>query len=94
MLRKPEILVLDEATSALDSLSESFVQDALKRLSGKMTMLIIAHRLSTIRDADHVVVMRAGRIIEQGAPRDLLRREAGAFSRLWRLQSEAFDASV
>ena len=94
LLRKPEILVLDEATSALDSLSESFVQDALKRLSGKMTMLIIAHRLSTIRDADHVVVMRAGRIIEQGAPRDLLRREAGAFSRLWRLQSEAFDASV
>ena len=94
LLCEPEILVLDEATSALDSFSESLVQDALKRLSGKTTMLIIAHRLSTIRDADHVVVMQAGRIIEQGEPRDLLRREAGAFSRLWRLQSEAFDASA
>lgn len=94
LLCEPQVLVLDEATSALDSFSESLVQDALKRLSGKTTMLIIAHRLSTIRDADHVVVMRAGRIIEQGAPCDLLRREAGAFSRLWRLQSEAFDASV
>ena len=94
LLCEPEILVLDEATSALDSFSESLVQDALKRLSGKTTMLIIAHRLSTIRDADHVVVMQAGRIIEQGEPRDLLRRGAGAFSRLWRLQSEAFDASA
>ncbi|WP_372624748.1 ABC transporter ATP-binding protein [Falsiroseomonas sp.] len=94
LLCEPEILVLDEATSALDSFSESLVQDALKRLSGKTTMLVIAHRLSTIRDADHVVVMQAGRIIEHGEPRDLLRQEAGAFSRLWRLQSEAFDASA
>ena len=94
LLCKPEILVLDEATSALDSFSESLVQDALKRLSGKTTMLIIAHRLSTIRNADHVVVMQAGRVIEQGEPRELLRREAGAFSRLWRLQSEAFGASA
>jgi ABC-type multidrug transport system fused ATPase/permease subunit len=94
LLCNPEILVLDEATSALDSFSESFVQDALERLSGKTTMLVIAHRLSTIRGANHIIVMQGGRIIEEGDPRDLLRQEAGAFSRLWRLQSEAFDASA
>lgn len=90
LLRQPEILVLDEATSALDSLSESLIQDALRELAGTVTLVVIAHRLSTIRDADRVVLLRAGQVVEQGRPRDLLRRRDSAFSTLWELQSGAF----
>ncbi|WP_162937706.1 ABC transporter ATP-binding protein [Indioceanicola profundi] len=90
LLCRPDILILDEATSALDSLSESLIQDALGALAGTITIIVIAHRLSTIRDADHVVLMRGGRLVEQGRPVDLLRRKGSAFAKLWELQSGAF----
>lgn len=75
------ILILDEATSALDNESERLVQDALQKLMQGRTTLIVAHRLSTIEHADRVIVMERGRIVEQGAPAELLAR-GGAYTRL------------
>lgn len=75
------ILILDEATSALDNESERLVQEALQQLMQGRTTLIVAHRLSTIEHADRVVVMERGRIVEQGAPAELLAR-GGAYARL------------
>lgn len=66
ILRKPTILVLDEATSALDSENERKIQQAIDRLKGTMTIIVIAHRLSTIRNADQVVVLEGGRVIQAG----------------------------
>ena len=86
LLCDPEILVLDEATNALDPLSESLIQNALQQLRGKLTIVMIAHRLSSISDADHVIVLREGRVAEQGAPGDLLRDGTGAFAELWQAQ--------
>lgn len=75
LLRDPDILVLDEATSALDSLSERLVQEALARLMAGRTVIVIAHRLSTIENADWVVVLEAGRIVEQGTYEELIERK-------------------
>jgi subfamily B ATP-binding cassette protein MsbA len=75
------ILILDEATSALDNESERLVQDALQKLMQGRTTLIVAHRLSTIEHADRVVVMESGRIVEQGAPAELLAL-GGPYARL------------
>jgi subfamily B ATP-binding cassette protein MsbA len=75
------ILILDEATSALDNESERLVQDALQKLMHGRTTLIVAHRLSTIEHADRVIVMERGRIVEQGAPAQLL-AQGGAYARL------------
>lgn len=72
VLKDPRILVLDEATSALDAESEHLVQEALDRLMEGRTTLVIAHRLSTVRDADRVVVLDAGRIVEQGTHDELV----------------------
>ncbi|MEO5342028.1 MAG: lipid A export permease/ATP-binding protein MsbA [Gammaproteobacteria bacterium SHHR-1] len=89
LLKDAPILILDEATSALDNESERQVQQALDGLKGQRTTLIIAHRLSSIEQADNIVVMDAGRIVESGSHADLLRRQ-GQYSRLLqRHQSEA-----
>jgi subfamily B ATP-binding cassette protein MsbA len=91
LLRQAPILLLDEATSALDTASERMIQQALEGLMRHRTTLIIAHRLSTIRNADRIVVMDAGRIVEQGRHDELLAR-GGHYARLYRLQfSESGD---
>jgi subfamily B ATP-binding cassette protein MsbA len=86
ILRDAPILILDEATSALDSESERAVQDALDRLAKGRTSLVIAHRLSTIRDADLILVMDNGRIVERGTHDALIERD-GLYRRLHRLQT-------
>ncbi|MBF4995024.1 ABC transporter ATP-binding protein [Arthrobacter gandavensis] len=88
ILRNPPILVLDEATSALDNTTEARVQLALERLSAGRTTLTIAHRLSTVQNADQVVVLDAGRIVEQGTPAELA-AAGGPFARLAARRSEA-----
>lgn len=84
-LKDAPILLLDEATSALDSESERLVQDAVRRLMKGRTTLVIAHRLSTVRDADKIVVMEGGRVVETGSHEALIAK-AGAYARLHRLQ--------
>jgi ATP-binding cassette subfamily B protein len=83
-LARPQVLVLDEATSSVDTRTELQVQQAMVELRSGRTSFIIAHRLSTIRDADVIVVMDHGRIIEQGAPSELVRRR-GAFWEMTRV---------
>lgn len=85
ILKNPPILIFDEATSALDSQSERAIQAELDRLSRNRTALVIAHRLSTVVDADNIVVLDRGRIVEQGDHLSLLNK-GGAYARLWQLQ--------
>jgi ATP-binding cassette subfamily B multidrug efflux pump len=89
ILKDAPILVLDEATSALDSEIEAAIQDALATLMGGKTVIAIAHRLSTIAALDRLIVLDQGRIVEEGAHADLLRR-GGLYARLWRRQSGGF----
>lgn len=81
-LAAPRILILDEATSHVDTRTEASIQDAMLRLMRGRTCLIVAHRLSTIRDADEIIVMDQGHIVEQGSHEELLERE-GAYYALW-----------
>ncbi len=85
LLKDPRILILDEATSALDSESEQMVQKALKVLMENRTTFVIAHRLSTIRNANRILVLQNGRIVEQG-PHEALIKQEGVYHRLWALQ--------
>jgi ATP-binding cassette subfamily B protein/subfamily B ATP-binding cassette protein MsbA len=87
ILRDAPILVLDEPTSSLDSETEALIVEGLERLTAGRTVFVIAHRLSTVRRADHIVVLRQGRIAEQGSFRALMDR-GGAFAALYRLQRE------
>jgi len=87
VLKNPPVLVFDEATSSLDSHSEQSILDALHEVAEHHTTLVIAHRLSTIVDADQILVMQDGRIIETGVHQTLL-QQGGAYARLWRLQQE------
>jgi subfamily B ATP-binding cassette protein MsbA len=85
LLRDPPILILDEATSALDTESERLVQQAIDRLMRERTVLVIAHRLATVRDADEIVVLDAGRVVQRGSHDELFRR-GGLYRRLYDLQ--------
>jgi ATP-binding cassette subfamily B protein len=85
ILKNPRILIFDEATSALDSKSEKLIQAELAQISADRTTLTIAHRLSTIVDADQILVLERGRIVERGTHTELLVR-AGAYARMWALQ--------
>jgi ATP-binding cassette subfamily B protein len=87
VLKHPPILVFDEATSALDSRTEKAIQAELAEISRDRTTLVIAHRLSTIVDADEILVLDHGQIVERGDFRSLLAK-GGRFAEMWRLQQE------
>jgi subfamily B ATP-binding cassette protein MsbA len=89
ILRDPEFLILDEATSSLDSVSERLVQKSLEQLMASCTVVAVAHRLSTIENADWVVVLEEGRVVEQGTYADLLRRRG----HLWNYHSLQFETA-
>jgi ATP-binding cassette subfamily B protein len=90
ILKNPPLLILDEATSSLDSLSEQAILGALKEVSQQRTTLVIAHRLSTIRDANTILVMDGGRIVESGSHSELLAR-VGHYAHLWEQQHRSGD---
>jgi ATP-binding cassette subfamily B protein len=91
ILKNPAILLLDEATSSLDTYTEQEIQTALKEISRNRTTLVIAHRLSTIIDADEIVVLDKGRIVERGDHSELLDQN-GLYAGLWNRQREAEEA--
>lgn len=92
-LKNPSLLILDEATSALDSESEKLVQEALENLMEKRTSIVIAHRLSTIINADRIVVMHKGRIVETGTHAELLAKN-GRYTQLYHMQFEGVVQQV
>lgn len=87
LLKNPAILIFDEATSALDSKSEKAIQTALDRIQVGRTTLVIAHRLSTVMDADQILVLDAGRVLEKGTHRELL-EAGGTYAQMWLLQQQ------
>lgn len=90
LLKDPPVLVLDEATSALDSRTETEIQDVLRSISRKRTTLIVAHRLSTVVDADEIIVLDQGRVVERGRHGDLVRAD-GLYAAMWARQATERD---
>jgi ABC-type transport system involved in Fe-S cluster assembly fused permease/ATPase subunit len=88
LLADPRVLILDEATSALDSRTEAAIQATLRKATAGRTTLVVAHRLSTIADADEILVVRRGKLVERGRHAELL-EQAGEYAALWRRQSRA-----
>jgi ABC-type multidrug transport system fused ATPase/permease subunit len=86
VLKDPRVLILDEATSALDSESERLVQDALEKLMEGRTSIVIAHRLSTVRQADKIIVLDKGRLVEEGTHQELILVEGGLYRNLSEMQ--------
>jgi ATP-binding cassette subfamily B protein len=93
LLKNPRILIFDEATSALDSRSEKAIQTELERIAQGRTTLVIAHRLSTVMDADQILVMGHGRIVERGSHQQLLELK-GEYARMWALQQQQAQAKA
>jgi ATP-binding cassette subfamily B protein/ATP-binding cassette subfamily C protein/ATP-binding cassette subfamily B multidrug efflux pump len=85
----PRVLLLDEATASVDSETEQVVQRALHELHGKVSLIVIAHRLSTIREADNILLLVNGEIVESGSHRALMKTKQGRYARLYRLQQQA-----
>ena len=85
-MKNVPVLILDEATAAVDNETEAAIQRSLMRITANRTTLVIAHRLSTVRHADQIIVMDAGRIVEQGT-HDQLLHQPGAYADLWRVQA-------
>jgi len=90
LLKKPVIMVFDEATSSLDSRAEKNILQAMERIRKNHTSVVIAHRLSTIVDADHIVVLEQGEVVEQGTHQNLLQQK-GHYAMLWELQNKPQD---
>jgi len=90
ILKNAPILILDEATSSLDSHSESLIQDAIHELMRDRTVIVIAHRLSTIREADRIIVLEEGEIVEEGPHEALLKNKKSIYKKLWDLQAGGF----
>ncbi len=93
LLKNPRILIFDEATSALDSRAEKAIQGELERISQGRTTLVIAHRLSTVMDADQILVLAQGRIVERGSHAQLLEAK-GEYARMWALQQQQEHAQA
>lgn len=91
ILKNAPILVLDEATSSLDSESEMLIQDALKNLMKNRTTIVIAHRLSTIMQMDRIVVIKKGKIVEEGKHEELVKVRQGVYQKLWEIQAGGFE---
>lgn len=81
---KPALLILDEATSALDHESEKLIHESIRALRGKVTVIIIAHRPSTVAEADAILVLSHGRIVERGSPSELLQNHESYFYKMQR----------
>ncbi|WP_138858183.1 type I secretion system permease/ATPase [Inhella inkyongensis] len=91
LFSNPRILIFDEATSALDYESEAIIQRNMRRICQGRTVFIIAHRLSAVRQANRIIAMERGRIVEMGSHEELLSRPGGVYAHLWRVQSQGLD---
>ncbi len=91
LIKEPEILILDEATSALDSESEKLIQQALEQFQKERTVIVVAHRLSTIAEADQILVLERGEVVEHGTHKSLL-HQGERYARYWKLQSSQVPA--
>jgi ABC-type multidrug transport system fused ATPase/permease subunit len=92
-LKNPPVVILDEATSALDTITERSVQESLNALGYNRTVIVIAHRLSTIMNADQILVMDSGEIIERGTHEELLQIPEGRYVSLWKKQYKSVDSA-
>ena len=92
LLKDPPIVVLDEATSALDTVTENSIQQALDVLGEERTCLVIAHRLGTIRNADNIIVLGDGYVLEEGTHEELLERN-GKYAEMWNMQLHSTHSS-
>ncbi len=86
LLRRPQLLILDEATSALNSLSEARILETISQISTDITLISVAHRLSTICDADQIIVLAKGEVIERGNHAELMQHQ-GHYAKLWTRQA-------
>jgi len=93
LLKNPPIMIFDEATSALDSANERAIQAELQTAARNKTALVIAHRLSTVVDADEILVMEGGRIVERGTHAALLARD-GRYAQMWALQQSGAESEA